>query len=243
MRISLDDWTDWSTVETGAALWHIRTRQLSCYDCLCDEEGGLYGLSTSKDPLGGQVYYTGSKKCRSQTFANRCGVMLGCFCTADLIQPVPEDNTIPISVFQQALDNLPDTVQGHNPDYRWNYGGGTLRFTQPRRYLDPTTAEPYYLEGPSVGMNQEYLQYFRSIFGPSAEAFDLPENLQGPGGGESSRSGGGGGAPGGSGNGDPGGSRDKGPWDGGPWDGGPWDGSPGGSGSAGPARVKREEGD
>ncbi|KAF3184028.1 hypothetical protein TWF751_000041 [Orbilia oligospora] len=149
----------------------------------------------------------------------QCDVRM--LCTADLVSRVPEDRTLPISVLQEALDSIPDSIQGHNADFTWNYGSGTLRFSQPRRYLDPDTAEPYYLEGPGIGMNRAYYQEFRRRFG-------IPVNIYGEQAGPSrSRSGG----SGGSGDGDPGGSGSGGP-------GGSGDGNPGGSGSSGVARAK-----
>ncbi|KAK6512878.1 hypothetical protein TWF506_009042 [Arthrobotrys conoides] len=156
--------------------------------------------------------------------------LVRCFCTAELVSRVPEDKNLPIWVLQEALDSLPDTVQGHNPDFRWNYGGGTLRFSQPRRYLDPETAEPYYLEGPDfvgMGMTPEYYRDFRHTFGlpidpshpyglkvPIKNWYDTSKD-EGPGGS---------GGDGPSGPGGPGGSGD---------------GDPGGSGSAGTAKAKR----
>ncbi|KAF3160912.1 hypothetical protein TWF788_002821 [Orbilia oligospora] len=142
-----------------------------------------------------------------------------------LVSRVPENRNLPISVLQEALDSIPDSVQGHNADFTWNYGSGTLRFSQPRRYLDPDTAEPYYLEGPDIGMNQAYYQEFRRRFGIPIKIYGEEANLSGSG----DSGGGGDGDPGGSGSGSGSGS-------GGP--GGSGDGNPGGSGSSGVARAK-----
>ncbi|KAK6525747.1 hypothetical protein TWF281_010793 [Arthrobotrys megalospora] len=156
----------------------------------CDDEGRMYGIRPYNRAPG--FTYSNDRACSTQKAADRCSVMYGCFCTAELIHPVPEDRTLPISEFQEALDRIPDTVQGHNPDYRWNYAGGTLRFTQPRRELDPYTGAPYYLEGPDVGIDQNWFTNFRNIFG-------RPDDGSSP------------------------------------------SGSGGGVGSAGPAKVKRED--
>ncbi|KAK6507558.1 hypothetical protein TWF481_005988 [Arthrobotrys musiformis] len=231
MRITLDDWEDWSKIAPGAALWYAQRRQEQCYGCQCDENGGLYAISlvarkgTRLEKVRG---------CGTQFSADKCSVMLGCFCTADLIHPVPEDKTLPISVFQEALDSIPDTVQGHNPDYRWNYGGGTLRFTQPRRYLDPNNAAPYNLNIPRVAMDDDYFRRFRSIFGPDANfpgSGDTTHGTDPPVPEEEDPSG-----PSGPSDGDPGGSGSGGPG----WSGGEGSGSGSGSGSAGTAKVKRD---
>ncbi|KAF3204594.1 hypothetical protein TWF679_009794 [Orbilia oligospora] len=217
MHITFDDWTDWTLVKYEAAMVHIRSRQLGCYACRCDENGGLYGVplhDRKKGDPGGL-----SRKCWTQLAANRCSVML--------VSRVPENRNLPISVLQEALDSIPDSVQGHNADFTWNYGSGTLRFSQPRRYLDPDTAEPYYLEGPDIGMNQAYYQEFRRRFGIPIKIYGEEANLSGSGSGDSG--GGGDGDPGGSGSGSGSGS-------GGP--GGSGDGNPGGSGSSGVARAK-----
>ncbi|KAF3188190.1 hypothetical protein TWF225_003948 [Orbilia oligospora] len=227
MKITFDDWMDWTLVEYEAALVYIRSRQLGCHACLCDENGGIYGVA-KKNRKNGE-HYGVTSKCQTQAAANRCSVMM--LCTADLVSRVPEDRTLPISVLQEALDSIPDSIQGHNADFTWNYGGGTLRFSQPRRYLDPDTAEPYYLEGPGIGMNRAYCQEFRRRFG-------IPVNIYGE---QAGPSGSGSGGSGGSGDGDPGGSGDRDPGGSGSGSGGPGgsgDVNPGGSGSSGVARAK-----
>ncbi|KAF3289845.1 hypothetical protein TWF970_003593 [Orbilia oligospora] len=197
MHITFDDWTDWTLVKHEAAMVHIRSRQLGCYSCRCDENGGLYGV-----PL--------HERTKDQPWG-----LSRCFCTADLVSRVPEDRNLPISVLQEALDSIPDSVQGHNADFTWNYGSGTLRFSQPRRYLDPDTAEPYYLEGPDIGMNQAYYQEFRRRFGIPIKIYGDeagPSGSGGSGGGGDGGSGGSGSGSGGSGgSGDPGGSGDGNP--------------------------------
>ncbi|KAF3149105.1 hypothetical protein TWF569_005182 [Orbilia oligospora] len=225
MKITFDDWTDWTLVKYEAAMVYIRSRQLGCHACRCDENGGIYGVAKKNRKKG--EHYGATSKCQTQAAANRCSVMY--------VSRVPEDRTLPISVLQEALDSIPDSIQGHNADFTWNYGSGTLRFSQPRRYLDPDTAEPYYLEGPGIGMNQAYYQEFRRRFG-------IPVNIYGE---QAGPSGSGSGGSGGSGDGDPGGSGDRDPGgsgsgsgsgSGGP--GGSGDGNPGGSGSSGVARAK-----
>ncbi|KAK6525732.1 hypothetical protein TWF281_010780 [Arthrobotrys megalospora] len=101
--------------------------------------------------------------------------MFACFCTAEMVSPDLEDNAIPIHELQTTLDALPDTVRGHNPDYNLNYGGRTLRFTEPRRRVGSDALELFFQEEPDEGLTSDWFYKFRSTFGD-----------RGPGGGSSS---------------------------------------------------------
>ncbi|KAK6354520.1 hypothetical protein TWF696_003663 [Orbilia brochopaga] len=151
----IGQWPDWLGPDypggRNAALVRIASKQGNCKTyCDCSEDGRLTRQRRAvpappKNPL-----------CQLRQFAERCAIMFGCFCEAELIQPSPTATGIPLDEYQNALDRIPKIVKLRNPDYKWNHGAGELTFSKKERQVGGT-AEPYYVEGPSSEPGWDWL--------------------------------------------------------------------------------------
>ncbi|KAF3213244.1 hypothetical protein TWF192_009783 [Orbilia oligospora] len=100
--------------DKSRALVDIEVFQRYCRQlCECNDEGAIvprerYGINHA---------------CGKQWQANRCFIVLGCYCTAELVQPVVEGEAATIEEYQAALDRIPQTVRNDNPDYFWRMNG------------------------------------------------------------------------------------------------------------------------
>ncbi|KAF3184810.1 hypothetical protein TWF788_005060 [Orbilia oligospora] len=143
-EIKLDAWQNLKTWDREKALGNIYRTQYGCKQCKCDEEGRI--VPRVKGEHGG--------KSRSTT-------SFSCFCTVDLIQPVPTSTTATVEDYQAALDRIPESARGMNYNYRWLWGGHNLRFGEspPLRFANgmlpperpPPEEESVDLEDPSYG--------------------------------------------------------------------------------------------
>ncbi|EGX44547.1 hypothetical protein AOL_s00188g215 [Orbilia oligospora ATCC 24927] len=142
--IKLDAWKNVKTWDREKVLGNIHRTQYACRQCKCDEEGRIIP----------RVKGTPKHK------ANFC-TKRACFCTVDLIQPVPTSTTATVEDYQAALDRIPESARAMNYNYRWLWGGQSLRFGQspPLRFANgmlpperpPPEEESVDLEDPSYG--------------------------------------------------------------------------------------------
>ncbi|KAF3236135.1 hypothetical protein TWF192_011519 [Orbilia oligospora] len=151
-----EHWPRWKKeyVDKSRARVDIEVRQQDCRgSCTCDENGAIIPRDRG--------YRHG---CYHQWQADRCSVVLGCWCTAVLVQAVVGENRAPIEEYQAALNRIPQTVRNDNqrmltsppppraleriPDILLGPNG------RPRTF-DPTPLEDY-PEGLGYGFPGEY---------------------------------------------------------------------------------------
>ncbi|KAF3148512.1 hypothetical protein TWF594_000923 [Orbilia oligospora] len=142
--IKLEDWHDFKSWDHRRAFANIRRTQYECRQCKCDEEGRI--IPRVKGTRRGKAGHCGKR---------------ACFCTVDLIQAVPNSTTATVEDYQAALDRIPESARAMNYNYRWLWGGQSLRFGEspllrfangmlpPER--PPPEEESVDLEDPSYG--------------------------------------------------------------------------------------------
>ncbi|KAK6526822.1 hypothetical protein TWF281_010020 [Arthrobotrys megalospora] len=155
----------------------------TCEDCVCDPEKdelvgrGPQDLSDfAREAFQRKDHNRGNGKIQHTicygSVPEKCMDWLDCRCEYQMRYP-SQDDGIPLSDYQAALDGLPEGVKLSNPKFKWQpqgpggvelgwTGGATGAvdtadilnefFEYPNnRELVPGTKEPYYLEGPSSG--------------------------------------------------------------------------------------------
>ncbi|KAJ6258747.1 hypothetical protein Dda_6800 [Drechslerella dactyloides] len=145
--IDFPSWRDYATL--AEAHKAILARQDSCR-CKCDDFGRLI----TDQRYGG---------CKHQWQVDRCVVMFGCICIADLGQPTATDPGLTADDYQRAIEAIPRTVKELNPHWQWNMAGldtepgQTLKWASIRSAVNnPSLKEPYYLEGPSKNTDSDW---------------------------------------------------------------------------------------
>ncbi|KAK6499472.1 hypothetical protein TWF506_004102 [Arthrobotrys conoides] len=87
----------------------IEHYQLYCGSCRCDENG--------------RIIHRGTGGCGTEGIADRCSVVLGCYCSAELIQPTANVPGATREDYQDAINRIPETIQNDNPHYWWEMHG------------------------------------------------------------------------------------------------------------------------
>ncbi|KAK6517475.1 hypothetical protein TWF281_004129 [Arthrobotrys megalospora] len=121
LHIIRDDWINWleKAGSVEAAIKLIRIRQSACYSCKCNDQGKIIQEADPRDhPLNCGRFR-----------ADKCAMMLACFCTVDLIQPTATSLSATVADYQNALDAIPPTARGQNENYAWLWGGSSLTFS------------------------------------------------------------------------------------------------------------------
>ncbi|KAF3095935.1 hypothetical protein TWF102_002245 [Orbilia oligospora] len=114
-----EHWPHWKKeyVDKSRARVDIEVRQSVCRgSCTCDENGAIIPRDH------GRIH-----PCGRQWQADRCSVVLGCWCTAVLVQAVVGENRASIEEYQAALNRIPQTVRNDNQGYFWRMNGLGLR--------------------------------------------------------------------------------------------------------------------
>ncbi|KAF3282076.1 hypothetical protein TWF970_002017 [Orbilia oligospora] len=114
-----EHWPRWRKeyVDISRARVDIEVRQSVCRgSCTCDENGAIIPRDH------GRIH-----PCGRQWQADRCSVVLGCWCTAVLVQAVVGENQASIEEYQAALNRIPQTVRNDNQGYFWRMNGLGLR--------------------------------------------------------------------------------------------------------------------
>ncbi|KAK6355538.1 hypothetical protein TWF696_004637 [Orbilia brochopaga] len=167
--IDVDDFPDWKGgfADREAAYRAIGFAQDRCRKCQCDKDGRLIPKNHVR---GARV-----RACRSVHAANMCMVIFGCYCYVELGQPQPTATGLSISDYQKALDSIPDVFKFQHKYYKWVHGlgdnpGDSITFSDTRTRV-AGTAEPYYVEGPSIGNTWDWLRNMRGGFSGSGMVF------------------------------------------------------------------------
>ncbi|KAF3278000.1 hypothetical protein TWF970_004878 [Orbilia oligospora] len=116
LNFPFERWPRWKKeyYDKSRALVDIEVFQRYCRQlCECNDEGAIVP----------RARYGVNQACGRQWQANRCFIVLGCYCTAELVQPVVEGDAATIEEYQAALDRIPQTVRNDNPDYFWRMNG------------------------------------------------------------------------------------------------------------------------
>ncbi|KAK6513921.1 hypothetical protein TWF506_008351 [Arthrobotrys conoides] len=92
-----------------------------------------------------------------------------CRCVTEMLQP-DIDHDIPLSEYQDALNQVPFSVKQQFPGYQWKSPGYEMTWSsmtagnsyppenqEVERWLVPGTAEPYYLEGQNQNPAAEWM--------------------------------------------------------------------------------------
>ncbi|KAF3104210.1 hypothetical protein TWF706_004679 [Orbilia oligospora] len=152
-RWALLDWPNFQEYASkDKAIGSITKRTTSCRElCKCNEEGKIV---QNFDPVVG---IAGSVRRGSgvrhacairRTYPEECALVYGCYCTAQLHDNPDAITGASVADYQQALDNLPETIKNSNEGFRFNAGaraGGLdnwITFTDALRMYPIATRPP-----------------------------------------------------------------------------------------------------
>ncbi|TGJ72809.1 hypothetical protein EYR41_004677, partial [Orbilia oligospora] len=185
--VPIEDWPIWANLGTRLEVYRlIRGRQHSCISCRCDDRGGMWPRLPPPPPKNGGPPGTGGD-CHGQTAADRCAVILGCFCFATLTQPTATNLAATLENYQDAINQIPgqmmrwtnnfnEVLDGIARDMAVPYGdvgGGWITEPVPNIH-----SEPYFEDG------EEDFEWARHEYG-----YYGPRYGPGPGSGSGSGSG------------------------------------------------------
>ncbi|KAF3085178.1 hypothetical protein TWF569_007180 [Orbilia oligospora] len=119
--VPIEDWPIWANLGTRLEVYRlIRGRQHSCISCRCDDRGGMWPRLPPPPPKNGGPPGTGGD-CHGQTAADRCAVILGCFCFATLTQPTATNLAATLENYQDAINQIPGTVRESVKNKYWSW--------------------------------------------------------------------------------------------------------------------------
>ncbi|KAF3175092.1 hypothetical protein TWF788_008564 [Orbilia oligospora] len=126
-RWALLDWPNFQEYASRVkAIGSITRRTTSCKElCKCDEEGKIVQNFDPVVALEGSVRRGSGVRhaCAvRRTYPEECALVYGCYCTAQLHENPDAITGASVADYQQALDNLPETIKNSNEGFRFNAG-------------------------------------------------------------------------------------------------------------------------
>ncbi|KAF3138005.1 hypothetical protein TWF569_009090 [Orbilia oligospora] len=159
---------DFRSQKTTRARLNISSRKYKCIHCICSADGDVIPNEANiPNPRTNPGKYR--VNCNTWSDVEKCRDWFNCRCRTEMLNPF-RDQDVPLSEYQDALNNIPFFVKQHYPGFRWKEDGLDMSWTsmtagnsrppenqQVERWLVPGTTEPYYLEGKNQNPQTEWI--------------------------------------------------------------------------------------
>ncbi|KAF3187338.1 hypothetical protein TWF788_002257 [Orbilia oligospora] len=147
----------------------VSTRRIKCLHCICDQDGNVLPNPDAVPPGTPSKSHKFAVNCNNMYDVGKCKEWFNCRCQTTMLNPDREEG-VPLSEYQDALNQVPFSVKQQYPGFRWRPFGLDMSWSsmtagnfyppenqQVERWLAPGTAEPYYLEGKSQDPATEWM--------------------------------------------------------------------------------------